>query len=716
MPQIQFANYISTTLTGPVSSVATVIPVLSVAGMPSMVVGDWFYMTLIDQVSASTGAQPPAQREIVKVTAISGLDLTVVRAQDDTAAQNWPTLSVIELRFNAQAARDLITAATGVPIYFNVKDYGAVGDGVTDDTAAIQAAIDAAQDALTPGTVFFPAGPGAGGYLVTATLNVSAPVRLLGSGWVQLAGSRIVMTANAPLFNVTAAATFDCLVMLGVLNPAFTLQDGILITSTNSVTIERCSFSGFYNSIRISNISYYIWIEDCRFFDNVLAHIRTDGVGPNGSDVSIFSCRFQPSAGQYGCLFDNLASIVVGDCIFTPQFFTENAIKIATASPLIGAYYFNNIVFEVSQKEAVYIDAPVLPGLRNVFFVLCHFANVPGQDAIKINNVLGCLFDTCYFESTTRCVNLVGQANQFAFVNCYFNMTGGAADSAIFGAATATIFALGLTNCTLPAVGHLVDLAAVPAGNINGITVTGGYYAGSAAPFVLPTAANAQLSIFQYSQTAIRGPGIPGAALSIGDQTAVGSVAPLSIDMGGTFNSVAGDPAGLKIKVFDAGGQIYGMGASAGGIMEFIAGTTGQMAWYVGGFVRAQLFANGAWSFGGAASDAIHAVIVVGALRATGLHGATATKVADYVATDQDRTLFVDCTAGNITITLPAANAAGAGFSPSLRVVRKDAAGFTLTVSRAGADTFIGGGTSTTIPPSAAKDFESDGVSLWGVF
>ncbi len=44
----------------------------------------------------------------------------------------------------------------GAPIYINVKDFGAVGDGLTDDRLAIQNAINAVPSA--GGTVFFPAG------------------------------------------------------------------------------------------------------------------------------------------------------------------------------------------------------------------------------------------------------------------------------------------------------------------------------------------------------------------------------------------------------------------------------------------------------------------------------------------------------------------------------------------------------------------------------
>lgn len=52
----------------------------------------------------------------------------------------------------------------------NVKDFGAVGDGKADDTAAIQAALDKAAQTERGGTAVLPAGE----YRVTNTLNVNA--------------------------------------------------------------------------------------------------------------------------------------------------------------------------------------------------------------------------------------------------------------------------------------------------------------------------------------------------------------------------------------------------------------------------------------------------------------------------------------------------------------------------------------------------------------
>jgi len=58
----------------------------------------------------------------------------------------------------------------------NVKDFGAVGDGTTDDTTAIQAAIDSLGN--DGGTVFLPESV----YVISATLNLEKKTQLVGEG------------------------------------------------------------------------------------------------------------------------------------------------------------------------------------------------------------------------------------------------------------------------------------------------------------------------------------------------------------------------------------------------------------------------------------------------------------------------------------------------------------------------------------------------------
>src|SRR4029077_790557 len=69
-------------------------------------------------------------------------------------------------------------ASAGTTIYFNVKAYGAVGNGVTDDTTSIRNA-QAAAFAAGGGTLYFPdAGPS---YLISQHLS-SAQCISLSSG------------------------------------------------------------------------------------------------------------------------------------------------------------------------------------------------------------------------------------------------------------------------------------------------------------------------------------------------------------------------------------------------------------------------------------------------------------------------------------------------------------------------------------------------------
>jgi hypothetical protein len=83
---------------------------------------------------------------------------------------------------------------------FSVKDFGAVGDGSTDDTTAVRAAMTAAGSfTLSPpisglatvggGTVFFPAGV----YRITDTLSYLSGTHFMGVGW----GSEILFQPGA---------------------------------------------------------------------------------------------------------------------------------------------------------------------------------------------------------------------------------------------------------------------------------------------------------------------------------------------------------------------------------------------------------------------------------------------------------------------------------------------------------------------------------------
>lgn len=83
----------------------------------------------------------------------------------------------------AQATLDAYntTVKSLITPVFNVIGYGATGDGVTDDTTAIKAAITAAAAAGTgtqTGIVYFPPG----NYLVTASLPVERGYHFLGAG------------------------------------------------------------------------------------------------------------------------------------------------------------------------------------------------------------------------------------------------------------------------------------------------------------------------------------------------------------------------------------------------------------------------------------------------------------------------------------------------------------------------------------------------------
>lgn len=141
--------------------------------------------------------------ELMQCTNRNGDVFTVVRGQEGTLPQTWPVNTLITQVVTAGSLNDLWTAINSGRVV-NVKDYGAKGDGLTDDTAAIQAAITAVQNQTNGGQVYFPAST----YNVSAPLLVTADnVMLLGESWASrlqavgsswVSGSYFVQMVPAP--------------------------------------------------------------------------------------------------------------------------------------------------------------------------------------------------------------------------------------------------------------------------------------------------------------------------------------------------------------------------------------------------------------------------------------------------------------------------------------------------------------------------------------
>lgn len=122
---------------------------------------------------------------------------------------------------------------------FDVTAYGATGNGVTDDTAAVQAAINAAGGG---NTVYFPHG----NYCINGGIVVTnSSVRLTGGSGTYGTGSNLRSCNNADFPTVTLRGTLDTIYRLAIAGPS-----GTSITSpTVLVTASASSFSIIFSNI-----------------------------------------------------------------------------------------------------------------------------------------------------------------------------------------------------------------------------------------------------------------------------------------------------------------------------------------------------------------------------------------------------------------------------------------------------------------------------------
>ena len=337
----------------------------------------------------------------------------------------------------------------------SVRDFGAVGDGVADDTAAIQATINATLSG-TGGAILFPAGT----YKITAKLVIpfSTAWHITGDS----RGSSLIkqFTANTPIFSLEGNDTHSWEIrdLTFIWN---TLQPG---TNTNAIAIKMGTGTAGH--------SFYNWqVRRCSF-NNGFRSIAIDPVNsPSVWGVHVYDCCFHPT--MSGAAFFAVPNPAVGqpnicieNCMIRADSLTEEAIKISTGD-----------VVMLRHLEFIGGVAPVqlmaLSSTLRLTIVACksevYNAGAAGASIWRIDQcnatVIGCsvngIIGTAGLVYFIRC----GTGSRLSVIglNCSSSMTGGtvlayAADLAIPFVTDVTV----ANNVTTDIRGQLGPAVTVP--------------------------------------------------------------------------------------------------------------------------------------------------------------------------------------------------------------------------------------------------------------
>lgn len=342
--------------------------------------------------------------------------------------------------------------------FVSVKDFGAVGDDVTNDRAAIQAAIDYAAGLINGAEVFFPRGV----YRMNAAVNVPHSKSLTLRGEGDATKLRLFSGTGGSILNCGSAAVPPTRIVIKSLffqGPDGGTSKGISLLNCNTARIEDCVFQNQLVGIESANsfaieitgnvfdvCTLYGFIATTRchnaiiernnFFSCGTQAVRFDDVSDNvvidnnnfefcGSNILINNCTAVSIRGNYMEYQSNACFEFLGTCRNVE--IEQNWIALGTGGGANAA--LQNIVGGAFRFNTVYDQNVTTASSLVDFEIGANYKFGTGTMAVQ-NWIAPALLNSWVQQANYAPIGYRKDPNNI--VHLRGNLTGGAANTVIF--------------------------------------------------------------------------------------------------------------------------------------------------------------------------------------------------------------------------------------------------------------------------------------------